>query len=159
MNDRIEYLTEAKLMYLLKKAVNNIKGRLREDVPNNPKYKSGTTKARKKGMELEYDILISNKNIVRFLRDYDPDYLKQSQKEILREMEICLDGVSNWIDTLNKQHNANLNKEEMIDRFLPFYDLGNGDYGMLDRKTKDFVWFAHDDIKVIVDQKGNRVQF
>lgn len=159
LSNRVEELTEGKLLDLARKAFMKLKKNLINltDTPVDGELEEKHTT----NLELDYVMLASSPAVKQFIKDYEEKDFEEDLKDeklMVKEIKKLTGTLADWLDTRIKKNSENINKAEILDRFLPFYDLGNGDIGMLDKKTKKFVWFMHDDERLIVDSKNNRIK-
>lgn len=155
---QLEHITEGKILDLVRKAFSKIK-KILIKIPNTP-IKGKLEKKQTTNLNLDYVMLSSSPAVKEFIEDFKEETFEddlKNEKYMVKEIKNLTGTLADWIDTRIK-NGEKINKSEIIDRFLPFYDLGNGDIGMLDKKTKKFVWFAHDDKRLIVDSKNNKIK-
>jgi len=85
------------------------------------------------------------------------NYMKDVSNEELNPNDpLTQKAAIDWLRTHQKDNNLKLSEQEFKKRFQPFFDLGNGDIAMIDKKTNKPVWLAHDDKRFIVDMTGKK---
>ena len=147
---RIEFLTEGKILDLLKKYTSELAGNINRIIfKKEPMKKSAPFKV-KSDLELEYDLLQGNPNVKKFLDEYNPNFLK-SEKNVINNLKKFLDHFKTGLDALKE---ASILKDKeikyILDRYTPFFKY-NKNLALVDKQNKNVVWFLWNSKDVIVD--------